>query len=733
MKKIGIASLIFFAALGSVYSQGGVGINNAGTLPNGSAMLDVESTVKGVLIPRVQLTGSTDNTTILGGNVESLLVYNIATVSDITPGYYYWSVASASWLRLVSGAIVGGDEQDLTGASLTGTDLQIDIENGASANVDLMDLLDPTNPFSDSIANSLVVNNTFLQTIADSVDSDIDSVRLVGNILEIFENGQSVTTDLSIFLDADNWGTQAVISGIGFTGNGTTSSPLNFSEVDGVIGNEYNTSLTLLPNLDLNITDGGGTLTQNLDTILEIVKIKEEWIKGSLASTPDGDTVIYMSRADSIGVNVRAYTNGDFDVDGSYQIEGEDVLTIYPNNNIISINSLAIGVNALSSITGPNSHNLAVGKNALENLNGGNSNTAIGTNTLMSLSSGVNNLAIGFSAGGLLVTGSNMLAIGTSALSKTQSAQNTALGINSFRENTTGIGNLGVGQSAGEYNTIGVANTFLGHKSGLINTIYSHNTAVGNNAYSGVQSGTRNTALGSESFSFSPALGVFNVNSSAVDPITDQISIPGHGFTIGQNIALKFNTTGTLPGGITASTFYQFTVVNTNEVKSTSNISSSGTGIINISYNSLDGITNSTAIGFESNPTKSNQIMLGNLNVAEVKTSGVYISGANTYPDYVFENYFTGKSKINSEYQFMSLKQIEQFIKNNNHLPGVKSIKEVTNNEGKIEVNMTETTIKNLEKIEELYLHVIKLNKDKELLENKVDRLEGLLIETINK
>ena len=54
-------------------------------------MLDIVSANKGVIIPRIALTGSKDVSTITNGNVESLLVYNIATVLDITPGYYYWS------------------------------------------------------------------------------------------------------------------------------------------------------------------------------------------------------------------------------------------------------------------------------------------------------------------------------------------------------------------------------------------------------------------------------------------------------------------------------------------------------------------------------------------------------------------------------------------------------------------------------------------------------------------
>jgi uncharacterized protein (TIGR02145 family) len=70
----------------------------------GSAMLEVNSTSKGILIPNVALTGITDATTI-ASPAASLLVYNTATVSDVEPGYYYNSGTAVSpvWSRLSTG------------------------------------------------------------------------------------------------------------------------------------------------------------------------------------------------------------------------------------------------------------------------------------------------------------------------------------------------------------------------------------------------------------------------------------------------------------------------------------------------------------------------------------------------------------------------------------------------------------------------------------------------------
>jgi len=83
MKKIIFIVTILFSI--SINAQVGIGTNN----PDASTALDIVSTDKGILIPRVSLTGKDDITTI-ENPTSSLLIYNIANVSDIIPGFYYW-------------------------------------------------------------------------------------------------------------------------------------------------------------------------------------------------------------------------------------------------------------------------------------------------------------------------------------------------------------------------------------------------------------------------------------------------------------------------------------------------------------------------------------------------------------------------------------------------------------------------------------------------------------------
>ena len=102
-----------------------------------------------------------------------------------------------------------------------------------------------------------------------------------------------------------------------------------------------------------------------------------------------------------------------------------------------------------------------------------------------------------------------------------------------------------------------------------------------------------------------------------------------------------------------------------------------------------------------------------------------FVSDTTTYPDYVFENYFNGFSEINRDYTFKTLSEIEAFIKKEEHLPGVKSYEDIK--EKGMTINLAETSITNLEKIEELFLYAIEMKKENNLLKEKQKTLEERL------
>jgi hypothetical protein len=125
MKKTFFLTLVLALILQVTSSAQSIKLNNQND--PGSAMLEVSSTSKGILIPNVTLTGITDATTIASPAV-SLLVYNTATVSDVEPGYYYNSGTPGSpfWTRLSTSTGTGtagdGSETKVTaGTNVTVT------------------------------------------------------------------------------------------------------------------------------------------------------------------------------------------------------------------------------------------------------------------------------------------------------------------------------------------------------------------------------------------------------------------------------------------------------------------------------------------------------------------------------------------------------------------------------------------------------------------------------------
>lgn len=99
MNLINLSLIAVSLTLCTVVSSQNVAINTSGAIANSSAILDVSSNNTGILVPRLALTITTSSTPVTAP-LTSLLIYNTATVADVTPGYYYWG--GAAWIRLDS-------------------------------------------------------------------------------------------------------------------------------------------------------------------------------------------------------------------------------------------------------------------------------------------------------------------------------------------------------------------------------------------------------------------------------------------------------------------------------------------------------------------------------------------------------------------------------------------------------------------------------------------------------
>jgi len=143
---------------------------------------------------------------------------------------------------------------------------------------------------------------------------------------------------------------------------------------------------------------------------------------------------------------------------------------------------------------------------------------------------------------------------------------------------------------------------------------------------------------------------------------------------------------------------------------STNAISVSTAGSSNINFQvSSEGVVNTKDLFVNgtfrvTNSSNDNQFSINNLGFVRARD---ILVDFNPIPDYVFGN----------DYKLISLSELEDFIIKNKHLPNIKSEKEFDKEEG---LSLGEMNLKLLEKVEELTLYVIDLQKQiNELKSNK--------------
>jgi hypothetical protein len=103
---VGAAALL----VSSVWAQQNVGIGT--NTPHPTALLELYSTSKGLLIPRM----TQAERDAISSPATGLLIYQ----TDNTPGFYYWN--GTAWIPLLSSSSGSGLFWSLTGNSITGTE-----------------------------------------------------------------------------------------------------------------------------------------------------------------------------------------------------------------------------------------------------------------------------------------------------------------------------------------------------------------------------------------------------------------------------------------------------------------------------------------------------------------------------------------------------------------------------------------------------------------------------------
>jgi uncharacterized protein (TIGR02145 family) len=241
MKKSLFLTLVLALILQVTSSAQSIKLNNEGD--PGSAMLEISSASKGILIPNVSLTGITDAITIALPAV-SLLVYNTATVSDVEPGYYYNSGTAVSpfWTRLSTSTSPGaagdgsetkveaGTNVTVTGSGTSASPYEVNAVGGdgsetkvtAGTNVTVTGSGTSASPYevnavggdgsetkveaginviitgSGTSGSPYIVNATEGD---DDVTNEIQDLSINGNTLKITLNEAATEIDLSSYLD----------------------------------------------------------------------------------------------------------------------------------------------------------------------------------------------------------------------------------------------------------------------------------------------------------------------------------------------------------------------------------------------------------------------------------------------------------------------------------------------------------------------------------------------------
>ncbi|AXG69495.1 hypothetical protein KORDIASMS9_01718 [Kordia sp. SMS9] len=270
-------------------------------------------------------------------------------------------------------------------------------------------------------------------------------------------------------------------------------------------------------------------------------------------------------------------------------------------------------------------------------------------------------------------------------------AQNTNLGVNS---GTGGTDNSNFGVSAGQnLATGGNENTFIGYFAGQSNTTGDRNTFMGSNAGANATS-TRNTFLGS----YAGELNTSGGSNVYMGFYAGRNNTSGsRNVCIGKDAGV-WNTTGS------DNVFIGF--------GSGKDETGSHKLYVDNNYNAtplIYGDFSSDKLGIN---TKNLINSLGNMNLSAYS---MYVKGGTIaeevrirtgWADYVFDN----------NYKLMPIHEVADFIDKNGHLPNIPSAKTVES-EG---LELGVITTKQQEKIEELTLYMIQLQKQLDALKEKL-------------
>lgn len=313
MKKILLTALIAFATLTSTQmtAQQGFGTNN----PDKSSAVDIVSTKRGLLIPRIDLTSTTVASPV-ANPAQSLLVYNKNTAGDVTPGFYYWE--ANKWVRVMSSnvaktsGVIDGLTTNVTSAVSTTdpnhTEYKVEVDQAALQLQNIGGSLNASQIAKGANKQVLVTKEVtpgVFETVWVDASEVIGNGILVGDGLTKTGNEISLggVIDSAVVLDIQNGGSVQITNLATLPENGAQAFNASLDKImimnpdgtlkqasvgsiisdaitDGVIGKDVTST-----DNSIEITSGDGAVLKDMNLIVKNAGITNEKIASNAVTT----------------------------------------------------------------------------------------------------------------------------------------------------------------------------------------------------------------------------------------------------------------------------------------------------------------------------------------------------------------------------------------------------------------------------------------------------------------
>jgi trimeric autotransporter adhesin len=508
---------IFFVLGENVFAQS-LAINTDGSTASASALLDVKSTAKGILIPRM----TSVQRTAIGTPANGLMVYDTDSLS-----FAYYNGSTWSFLKadadISKGWSVNGNN-NITASNFFGTTTNADIlfkrnnvnagfirSNTTAFGVGSLgaggNLYNTAVGYQNMYSSISGLNNTALGSSnfyygssgnyniaigSDNIPYVTGSYNIgIGafNFSRNFYVGQNFMNNIAIGSYAQNqqWhGFENIALGTNALYNDTTGNnniAIGYHTLEANLSGYGNIGLgknSLKNNTTAysNVSIGSGTLFQNTN-------------RSNLVAI--GDSALYNN---GIGITQVWHANENTAIGSKALFE-----------NTFGWDNTAVGFHAMQKNTS-GALNIAVGDETLFNNTSGGGNVAVGYQSLWSNISGNSNTALGYSALHDNTISNYNIALGDQALLKHyKNDGNIGIGKFSFWQDTTGQYNIGIGYQSGYSNRSGNFNTVVGYSALLNNKSGDNNIAIGRASLAANQLGDDNIAIGDSAMNKTIAAG----------------------------------------------------------------------------------------------------------------------------------------------------------------------------------------------------------------------------------